>query len=29
VTNVKALIGGIVAWQDAKYPVAKGPNPGR
>jgi 3-mercaptopyruvate sulfurtransferase SseA len=29
VKNVKALTGGIFAWQDAKYPVTTGPNPGR
>ena len=27
--DVKALLGGIQAWQEANYPLAKGQSPGR
>jgi len=29
VKDVKALLGGIQGWQEANYPMAKGPIPGR
>jgi rhodanese-related sulfurtransferase len=29
VKDAKALLGGIEAWQEAGYPIVKGPNPGR